>query len=143
MMGIGHTLFEEMVFSASGSLMNPSMIEYRVPVTTDLPDTLETILVENADGITTVTLNRPEKRNAMSPQLHMDMWDVLNRLEADDATRVLVITGAGQAFCAGQDLKEYFCMRIFQKKLFPFRKNYFLLGQQTGKKISSTPLRWK
>jgi CO/xanthine dehydrogenase Mo-binding subunit len=50
MMGIGHTLFEEMVFSASGSLMNPSMIEYRVPVTTDLPDTLETILVENADG---------------------------------------------------------------------------------------------
>ncbi len=50
MMGIGHTLFEEMVFSASGSLMNPSMIEYRVPVTTDLPDTLETVLVENADG---------------------------------------------------------------------------------------------
>ena len=70
--------------------------------------TYKTILVENADGITTVTLNRPEKRNAMSPQLHMDMWDVLNRLEADDATRVLVITGAGQAFCAGQDLKEYF-----------------------------------
>ena len=44
--------------------------------------TYKTILVENADGITTVTLNRPEKRNAMSPQLHMDMWDVLNRLEA-------------------------------------------------------------
>jgi feruloyl-CoA hydratase/lyase len=73
----------------------------------DVP-TYKTILVENADGITTVTLNRPEKRNAMSPQLHMDMWDVLNRLEADEATRVLVITGAGQAFCAGQDLKEYF-----------------------------------
>lgn len=50
MMGIGHTLFEEMVFSASGSLMNPSMVEYRVPLTTDLPDTLETVLVENADG---------------------------------------------------------------------------------------------
>jgi trans-feruloyl-CoA hydratase/vanillin synthase len=73
----------------------------------DVP-TYKTILVENADGITTVTLNRPEKRNAMSPQLHMDMWDALNRLEGDDATRVLVLTGAGQAFCAGQDLKEYF-----------------------------------
>jgi len=50
MMGIGHTLFEEMVFSASGSLMNPTMIEYRVPQTTDLPGTIEAVLVENADG---------------------------------------------------------------------------------------------
>src|SRR5579885_2227696 len=73
----------------------------------ELP-TYKTILVDHEDGITTVTFNRPEKRNAMSPQLHMDMWDVLNRLEADEATRVLVLTGAGQAFCAGQDLKEYF-----------------------------------
>ena len=73
----------------------------------ELP-TYKTILVDHEDGITTVTFNRPAKRNAMSPQLHMDMWDVLNRLEADEATRVLVLTGAGQAFCAGQDLKEYF-----------------------------------
>ena len=68
----------------------------------------KTILVDHEEGITTITFNRPEKRNAMSPQLHMDMYDVLNRLEGDEATRVLVLTGAGPAFCAGQDLKEYF-----------------------------------
>ncbi len=68
----------------------------------------KTILVEKADGITTVKFNRPEKRNAMSPQLHEDMYDVLCDLEFDDETKVLIITGVGEAFCAGQDLKEYF-----------------------------------
>jgi trans-feruloyl-CoA hydratase/vanillin synthase len=68
----------------------------------------ETILVDKADGITTVTFNRPEKRNAMSPQLHQDMYDALTALEGDDETRVLILTGAGKAFSAGQDLKAYF-----------------------------------
>jgi feruloyl-CoA hydratase/lyase len=68
----------------------------------------KTILVSTVDGVTTVTFNRPDKRNAMNPQLHQDMYDVLTALEGDDQTRVLVITGAGDAFCAGQDLKEYF-----------------------------------
>jgi CO/xanthine dehydrogenase Mo-binding subunit len=49
-MGLGHTLFEEMAYSPSGSLLNPSMIEYRVPLVTDLPLILHAILVENADG---------------------------------------------------------------------------------------------
>jgi trans-feruloyl-CoA hydratase/vanillin synthase len=68
----------------------------------------KTITVGTSEGITTVTFNRPEKRNAMNPQLHQDMYDVLTVLEGDPATRVLVITGAGTTFCAGQDLKEYF-----------------------------------
>jgi feruloyl-CoA hydratase/lyase len=67
-----------------------------------------TILVEKQDGITTIRLNRPEKRNAMSPQLHRDMYDALGDLETDPDTQVLIITGSGNAFCAGQDLKEYF-----------------------------------
>ncbi len=71
-------------------------------------DAYETILVDTADGITTVTFNRPEKRNAMNPVLHREMYDVLTRLEGDVDTRVLVLTGAGTAFSAGQDLKEYF-----------------------------------
>lgn len=50
MMGLGHTLWEEMVYSEGGSLLNPSMLEYRVPLVTDLPDRLETVLVENGDG---------------------------------------------------------------------------------------------
>jgi CO/xanthine dehydrogenase Mo-binding subunit len=49
-MALGHTLFEEMVYSDSGSLLNPTMLEYRVPLATDLPDTVETVLVENGDG---------------------------------------------------------------------------------------------
>lgn len=68
----------------------------------------ETILVSNREGVTTVTFNRPDKRNAMNPQLHQDMYDALTALEGDPETRVLVITGAGSSFCAGQDLKEYF-----------------------------------
>lgn len=68
----------------------------------------ETILVEKNDGITTIRLNRPKKKNAMSPTLHREMHAALSDLRYDDATQVLVITGSGDAFCAGQDLKEYF-----------------------------------
>src|SRR6185295_6971007 len=68
----------------------------------------QTLLVDKKDGVTTVTLNRPEKRNAMSPQLHREMYDCLNDLRYDKDTRVIIITGAGESFCAGQDLKQYF-----------------------------------
>lgn len=68
----------------------------------------ETILVEKDDGITTVKFNRPQKKNSMSPRLHEEMHEVLADLEFDDETQVLIITGSGDAFCAGQDLKEYF-----------------------------------
>ena len=66
------------------------------------------MLVDVADGVATITLNRPHKRNAMSPQLHQDMTDVLEALRYDDDARCLVITGAGDFFCAGMDLKEFF-----------------------------------
>jgi feruloyl-CoA hydratase/lyase len=66
------------------------------------------ILVENAGGITTVTLNRPDKRNAMSPALDVEMLDCILALEADPDTRVLILTGAGEAWSAGMDLKLYF-----------------------------------
>jgi trans-feruloyl-CoA hydratase/vanillin synthase len=68
----------------------------------------KTVLVEREDGITWVILNRPEKRNAMNPTMHYEMVEVLAGLEADPETRVLVLTGAGDSFCAGMDLKEYF-----------------------------------
>ncbi|MBI4528827.1 MAG: p-hydroxycinnamoyl CoA hydratase/lyase [Deltaproteobacteria bacterium] len=68
----------------------------------------ETVLVGNENGLTTITFNRPEKRNAMSPQLHRDMYALLSELRYDKDTRVIVITGAGESFCAGQDLKQYF-----------------------------------
>jgi trans-feruloyl-CoA hydratase/vanillin synthase len=55
-----------------------------------------------------VTLNRPEKRNAMSPALNREMVEVLDALEFDDRCGVLVLTGAGDSFSAGMDLREYF-----------------------------------
>ncbi|HUZ74476.1 MAG TPA: p-hydroxycinnamoyl CoA hydratase/lyase [Stellaceae bacterium] len=66
------------------------------------------VLIERGDGITWVVLNRPEKRNAMSPELHYEMDDALARLADDRETRVLILTGAGEAWCAGQDLRLYF-----------------------------------
>jgi trans-feruloyl-CoA hydratase/vanillin synthase len=68
----------------------------------------ETLLVERSNGVAVVTFNRPDKKNAMNPQLHQDMTNVLEELRYDDGTRVLVITGAGNSFCAGMDLKEVF-----------------------------------
>ncbi|MGF7191811.1 trans-feruloyl-CoA hydratase/vanillin synthase [Robbsia andropogonis] len=64
--------------------------------------------VEVSAGIAWVTLNRPEKRNAMSPTLNREMLQVLDEVEFDDEAKVLVLTGAGTAWTAGMDLKEYF-----------------------------------
>ena len=69
---------------------------------------LENVKIERDGATTFIILNRPEKRNAMSPQLHMDMCEALDWAEEDDQTKVVVITGAGGNFCAGQDLKLYF-----------------------------------
>ena len=65
-------------------------------------------LGKDDDGIAWVTLNRPEKRNAMSPQLHYDMENVMMGLETDDEVQVIVLTGAGDSWSAGMDLREYF-----------------------------------
>jgi len=62
----------------------------------------------DSDRIAWVTLNRPDKRNAMSPALNDDMVEILNALEIDDSCAVVVLTGAGDSFSAGMDLKEFF-----------------------------------
>ena len=67
----------------------------------------ETVLTEIADGIATVTLNRPEAMNALSKALRHRLYQVMTTLDADDAVRAIVLTGAGtRAFTAGLDLKE-------------------------------------
>ena len=66
------------------------------------------VRVEIDAGIAWVELNRPEKRNAMNPTLNAEMVEVLLALDADDSAGVLVLTGAGDAWSAGMDLKEYF-----------------------------------
>jgi 2-(1,2-epoxy-1,2-dihydrophenyl)acetyl-CoA isomerase len=64
----------------------------------------ERVLVEVKDHIGTVTLNRPEKLNAFDPEMCDDVIEALRMVSAADAVRVIVITGAGRAFCAGADL---------------------------------------
>ncbi|PJI87282.1 p-hydroxycinnamoyl CoA hydratase/lyase [Sphingomonas koreensis] len=61
-----------------------------------------------ANGIAWVKYNRPDKRNAQSPTLNREMMEVLDALEYREDVGVLVLTGEGEAFCAGMDLKEYF-----------------------------------
>jgi trans-feruloyl-CoA hydratase/vanillin synthase len=60
------------------------------------------------EGVAFVTLNRPAKRNAMSPALNREMLEVLDAIELDRDAQVLVLTGAGDSWSAGMDLKEYF-----------------------------------
>ncbi len=64
----------------------------------------EQILYEVEDGVALVTLNRPEKLNAMTAQMGAEMADAMAEADGDDAVRAVVYTGAGRAFCAGADL---------------------------------------
>ncbi len=69
---------------------------------------LHTIKLDVDKGVAKLTFNRPQKKNAMNPQLHKEMTRLFEELRYDDGVRVLVITGAGDSFCAGMDLKEFF-----------------------------------
>jgi enoyl-CoA hydratase/carnithine racemase len=64
------------------------------------------VLVDGADGVRTLTLNRPEARNAFNSVLYEAAGAALDAADADDAVRVVILTGAGKGFSAGQDLKE-------------------------------------
>ena len=64
------------------------------------------ILFERCDGIARITLNRPDKLNSFNVAMHKELRHALAGLNADSNLRVLVLTGAGRAFCAGQDLAD-------------------------------------
>jgi len=62
---------------------------------------------EKRDRIAFVTLNRPESRNSLDDELNGELWEVWGDFNRDDAVDVAILTGAGQAFCAGADLKTF------------------------------------
>ncbi|MFT4102584.1 MAG: crotonase/enoyl-CoA hydratase family protein [Burkholderiaceae bacterium] len=64
----------------------------------------ETLLYDVKDDILTLTLNRPDKLNAFTGTMALEMIDAFDKADADDAVRAIVVTGAGRAFCAGADL---------------------------------------
>ena len=65
---------------------------------------LETMRAEVEDRILTLTLNRPDRLNAFNSQMGRDWFEALDRIDADDEVRVVIVTGAGRGFCAGADL---------------------------------------
>src|SRR4051794_36382102 len=64
----------------------------------------ETVLYEVADRLCTITLNRPEKLNAWTRQMHLDLRDAMQKAGADENVRAIILTGAGRGFCAGADM---------------------------------------
>ena len=68
--------------------------------------TLETVLYDVRDGIAHIRLNRPHRLNAMVPQLMRDLHEALQAAASDPSVRVVILSGEGRAFCAGDDLKE-------------------------------------
>ncbi|HEX3633507.1 MAG TPA: enoyl-CoA hydratase-related protein, partial [Casimicrobiaceae bacterium] len=64
------------------------------------------ILFEAAGGIARLTLNRPDRLNSFNDAMHAEVRDAIQRVRADASARVLLLTGAGRGFCAGQDLGD-------------------------------------
>lgn len=66
----------------------------------------ETIAVAIGEGVARITLNRPDRLNSFTVQMHEELRAALDRIEADGSVRCLLLTGAGRGFCAGQDLSD-------------------------------------
>ncbi len=68
---------------------------------------MSVLLVEDGGAVRVLTMNRPEKRNALNSELTQSLLDALRKADVDDAVGAIVLTGAGQGFCAGADLSEF------------------------------------
>ncbi|HEX9192367.1 MAG TPA: p-hydroxycinnamoyl CoA hydratase/lyase [Burkholderiales bacterium] len=86
----------------------------------------QTVKVEVADELAWVTMSRPDKRNAMSPQMHEEMIAALSQLAAAPEAKALVLTGAGESWSAGQDIELFF--RNLDDK--PLEKRRAILASQ-------------
>jgi enoyl-CoA hydratase len=75
------------------------------------------LVVERREAVALITLNRPEKRNALSLELRAELTDALAELAGDDAVRALVLTGVGSAFCSGMDVTEFGGDRAHRERL--------------------------
>jgi 2-(1,2-epoxy-1,2-dihydrophenyl)acetyl-CoA isomerase len=94
--------------------------------------TYKCLLVETKDAVATLTLNRPERLNALGDTLRDDLHDALTRASQDPAVRVIVLTGAGKGFCSGGDVKamheakEQRAQRPMLEKIAPGRDRTLL-----------------
>src|SRR5665213_1112775 len=67
----------------------------------------EALLVEHSNGISRITFNRPERLNALLPATTIRFMDLLQEVDEEPSTGVIVITGAGQSFCSGADVNSF------------------------------------
>ncbi|HEV2637913.1 MAG TPA: p-hydroxycinnamoyl CoA hydratase/lyase [Actinocrinis sp.] len=88
--------------------------------------TLDTVNLEIDGPVATIEFNRPEKKNAMNPQMHRDMNTALDAIEAAGGVKVVVLTGVGDSFSAGMDLEECF-LRPFEDPQEFYRTNLVAL----------------
>ena len=72
-----------------------------------MSETAETVLYDKSDGVAVITLNRPDAMNALTVEMKLALRAALERAAGDEAVRAVLLTGAGRAFCAGQDLREH------------------------------------
>jgi enoyl-CoA hydratase len=98
----------------------------------------KSIVFEKADQIATITLNRPEKLNALSPQLVEELYDALRDADADDSVRVIILTGGETVFAAGADLGAMDAalpdvVQTFKQRFSP--RNPFDYIEQLGKPV--------
>jgi len=82
-----------------------------------MPGAPETIRVEHADGVATITLNRPESLNALNAPMRRELLTAFKGLARDDAVRAVVLTGEGRGFCSGADLRGGSGEREFRRVL--------------------------
>ncbi len=101
-----------------------------------MPTDYEQLLYEVSDGVATVTLNRPEQRNALSGQMLGELVDAVERVRDEDEVRAMVLTGAGEkVFCAGADLGGFAADAPLVQKHFASDRflEFFRLMPQLGK----------
>src|SRR5438105_10055092 len=98
----------------------------------------QTLRLQIKDKVATIILNRPDKKNAMNPRLHKEMTQALEEIRYDDKAAVLVLTGAGNSFCAGMDLKEFF-QDLRVKKPKDFDRYYRLATEWRGRTLRHFP----
>jgi len=67
--------------------------------------TNKTVIVEKKNRVATITLNRPERLNAVGDGMHEELEDIFGRINSDDEVNAIILTGAGRAFCAGGDIR--------------------------------------
>lgn len=95
---------------------------------------LTTLTVDIADGVATVCMNRPAVRNAFNPQMRRELLAVINEVEKDETTRVVVLTGRGEGFSAGQDLNEI-DPTVATKELLEYEYKPIVNGIRNSNKI--------